>query len=86
MAANDKEIWKPVTHMKGTTNKKYLISSHGRLASYDTDINDKYILKLHLNGGFPMSTIHIDGKSKALFAHHALGYSFFRPFPAQIRP
>lgn len=78
MAANDKEIWKPVTHIKGPSNKKYLVSSHGRIASYDTDINDKYILKLHLNGGFPMSTIHINGKSKALFAHHALGHSFLK--------
>lgn len=78
MAANDKEIWKPVTHIKGPSNKKYLISSHGRMASYDKDINDKYILKLHLNGGFPMSTVHVNGKSKALFAHHAIGHAFLK--------
>ncbi len=78
MAANDKEIWKPVTYIKGPTTKKYIVSNLGRLASYDANINDKYILKLHLNGGFPMSTVHINGKSKALFAHHALGHSFMK--------
>ena len=78
MAANDNEIWKPVTHIKGPLAKKYLISSHGRMASYDNDINDKYILKLHLNNGFPMSTVHVNGKSKALFAHHAIGHVFLK--------
>lgn len=82
MAAIDKEIWKPVTHLKGKASKKYAVSSHGRLASYDKNIEDRYILKLHLNGGFPMSTVHMDGKSKALFVHQALGYAFLkRPSP-----
>ncbi|MES2761965.1 MAG: NUMOD4 domain-containing protein [Bacteroidota bacterium] len=78
MAANDKETWKPVTHMKGHTTKKYAVSSKGRLASYDTKIEDKYVLKLHLNGGFPMATIHVDGKSKALFTHQAMGAAFLK--------
>jgi hypothetical protein len=78
MAANDKEIWKPVTYIKGPTIKNYIVSNLGRLASYDKDINDKYILKHHLNNGFPMYTVHIYGKSKALFVHHALGHSFIK--------
>jgi hypothetical protein len=78
MAATDKEIWKPVTHIKGKSSKKYAVSSHGRLASYDKNIEEKFVLKLHLNGGFPMATIHVDGKSKALFVHQALGYSFLK--------
>lgn len=78
MAANDKEIWKPVTHIKGKTSKKYAVSSKGRLASYDKNIEDRYVLKQHLNGGFPMATIHVEGKSKALFAHQAIGASFLK--------
>jgi hypothetical protein len=78
MAANDKEIWKAITYIKGNTNKKYMISNHGRLASYDHNSEDKYILKQHLNGGFPMATVHIEGKSKALFAHHALAHAFLK--------
>lgn len=78
MAANDKEIWKPVTHIKGKTSKKYAVSSKGRLASYDKNIEDRYVLKQHLNGGFPMATIHVEGKSKALFSHQAIGASFLK--------
>ncbi len=78
MASNDKEIWKPVTHLKGKTSKKYAVSSKGRLASYDKNIEERYVLKTHLNGGFPMATIHIEGKSKALFVHQALGGSFLK--------
>jgi DNA-binding Xre family transcriptional regulator len=78
MAANDKEIWKPVTHIKGTTSKKYAVSSKGRLASYDKNIEDRYVLKQHLNGGFPMATIHVEGKSKALFSHQAIGAAFLK--------
>ena len=78
MAANDKEIWKPVTHIKGKTSKKYAVSSKGRLASYDKNIEDRYVLKQHLNGGFPMATIHLVGKSKALFSHQAIGASFLK--------
>jgi hypothetical protein len=77
MAANDKEIWKPLTHLKGSS-KKYAVSSQGRLASYDTNIEDRYILKLHLNGGFPMATIHVNGKSKALFTHNAMAIAFLK--------
>lgn len=78
MAANDKEIWKPVTHIKGKTSKKYAVSSKGRLASYDKNIEDRYVLKQHLNGGFPMATIHVEGKSKALFSHQAIGGAFLK--------
>ncbi len=78
MAANDKEIWKPVTHIKGKTSKKYAVSSKGRLASYDKNIEDRYVLKQHLNGGFPMATIHVEGKSKALFSHQAIGAAFLK--------
>ena len=78
MAANDKEIWKPVTHIKGKTSKKYAVSSKGRLASYDKNIEDRYVLKQHLNGGFPMATIHVEGKSRALFSHQAIGASFLK--------
>lgn len=78
MAVNDKEIWKPVAHIKNGTSKKYAVSSKARLASYDKNIEDRYILKQHLNGGFPMVTIHVNDKTKALFAHHAVAYTFLK--------
>jgi hypothetical protein len=78
MAANDKEIWKPVTHLKASTSKRYAVSNKARLASYDNKIDERYILKQHLNGGFPMVTIHVGDKTKALFAHHAVAYGFLK--------
>lgn len=78
MATKDKEIWKQIPNLKGSLSKKYAVSSHGRLASYEKNIEDKYILKQHLNGGFPMVTLHSNGKSKALFAHQAVGAAFLK--------
>lgn len=78
MAANDKEIWKPVTHLKASTSKRYAVSNKARLASYDNKIDERYVLKQHLNGGFPMVTIHVGDKTKALFAHHAVAYAFLK--------
>ncbi|MBC7696551.1 MAG: HNH endonuclease [Burkholderiales bacterium] len=78
MAVNDKEIWKPVTHLKVTPNKKYAISNKARVASYETKIDDLFILKQHLNGGFPMVTIHVKDRTKALFTHHAVAHSFLK--------
>lgn len=78
MATNDKEIWKQIPQLKGPSNKKYAVSSHGRLASYETNIEDKFVLKLHLNGGFPMATVQIDGKSKALFVHNVMAAAFLK--------
>jgi len=43
MAVKDKEIWKQINHLKGSSNKKYAVSSNGQLASYETSIEDKYI-------------------------------------------
>lgn len=78
MASKDNEIWKPVTHLKGKTSKKYAVSNTARLASFDKDIKEKYILKQHLNGGFPMVTIHTQDKTAALFVHHAVAHNFVK--------
>jgi len=78
MAANDKEIWKQVTHLKASTSKRYAVSNKARLASYDNKIDERYILKQHSNGGFPMVTIHVGDKTKALFAHHAVAHGFLK--------
>ncbi len=78
MASNDKETWKQITSLKGTTNRNYAVSNHGRLASYDKDMNDKLILKPHLNGGFPLISINSNSKHKALFIHNAVAEMFLK--------
>jgi len=78
MANNSKEVWKQISSLKGKTNRNYAISSQGRLASYDGDINNKLMLKPHLNGGFPLISVNSKGKSKALFIHHAVAAEFLQ--------
>ncbi len=78
MASNGKEIWKQIPSLKGTTNRNYAVSNHGRLASFDTDLNNKLMLKPHLNGGFPLISVNSNGKSKALFIHNAVAEVFLK--------
>lgn len=78
MANKDKEIWKQIPLPKGSTNKNYAVSNHGRLASFDKDINDRYVLKMHNHEGYLVSTIKVGEKSKALFPHQLIGITFLK--------
>lgn len=78
MANKDKESWKQIASLKGTTNRNYAVSNYGRLASYDKDLNDKLVLKPHLNGGFPLISINSNSKHKALFIHSAVAEMFLK--------
>lgn len=78
MANKDKEIWKQIPLPKGSTNKNYAVSNHGRLASFDKDINDLYVLKMHNHEGYLVSTIKVGEKSKALFPHQLIGLTFLK--------
>lgn len=78
MANQSPETWKQITSLKGKTTRKYAVSSHGRLASYDEDIHTKLILKPHLNSGFPLISVNCNGKSTALFVHHAVAEAFLK--------
>lgn len=78
MASNGKENWKPITSLKGTTNRNYAVSDQGRLASFDKNLNDKLVLKPHINGGFPLITIKSNSRSKALFIHNAVAEMFVK--------
>lgn len=78
MANKDKESWKQIASLKGTTNRNYAVSNYGRLASYDKDLNDKLVLKPHLNGGFPLISINSNNKHKALFIHSAVAEMFLK--------
>lgn len=78
MASNDKELWKQIPLKKGSTTRNYAVSTHGRLASFDDNMNDKLVLKLHNSSGFPRIGVNINGKSKAIFPHHAIGAVFLK--------
>ncbi len=85
MASNDKELWKQIPLPKGSTTRNYAVSTHGRLASFDGNMNDKLILKLHNSSGFPRIGVNINGKSKAIFPHHAIGAVFLKKHNPKCR-
>lgn len=78
MATNAKETWKPVSYLKFKTTKKYAVSSTGKLASYNTKIDENYVLKQHFNNGFPLVTVSSGTQSKALFLHQAMAHAFLK--------
>lgn len=85
MASNDKELWKQIPLPKGSTTRNYAVSTHGRLASFDDNINDRLVLKLHNSSGFPRIGVNINGKSKAIFPHHAIGAVFLKKHNPKCR-
>lgn len=78
MAKNDKEIWKQIPFPKGSTTRNYAISSHGRIASFDNDINDRLVLSMHDHEGYTVCTTRVSGKSRALFPHQLMGALFLK--------
>lgn len=78
MNASLKEIWKEVPSLSGLTSKKYAVSNFGRIASFTDSIKDLFILKTHLNSGFPVISLTINGKSKAIFIHHLVAEVFLK--------
>lgn len=78
MAKTDKEIWKQIPFPKGSTTKNYAISSHGRIASYEKDINDRLVLSMHNHEGYTVCTTRVSGKSRALFPHQLMGALFLK--------
>lgn len=78
MAKTDKEIWKQIPFPKGSTTKNYAISSHGRIASYEKDINDRLVLSMHDHEGYTVCTTRVSGKSRALFPHQLMGALFLK--------
>lgn len=78
MAKTDKEIWKQIPFPKGSTTRNYAISSHGRIASFDKDINDRLVLSMHDHEGYTVCTTRVSGKSRALFPHQLMGALFLK--------
>jgi hypothetical protein len=78
MASNTKEIWKQITELKGKTTKNYGISNLGNLCSFEKSLNDKTIIQLGDNNGFPVTTVRVNKKSIALFPHRQVANYFIK--------
>jgi hypothetical protein len=72
------EIWKPLqfTGWK-KMRKKYAISSHGRAASYDTNIHaDGKLLEGSLTSGYKTLNLHINGSNGTIYFHREVAKIF----------
>jgi uncharacterized protein (UPF0305 family) len=78
MASNTKEIWKQITALKGKTTKNYGVSNLGKLCSFEKSLNDKTIINLGDNNGFPVTTVRVNKKSIALFPHREVANYFIK--------
>ncbi len=78
MATTEKEIWKPITYLKGSERKKYAVSNTGKIASYEDNINQKRVLKLNASGKYPRFLVKDNGHDKSLFPHHAVAKLFLK--------
>ncbi len=78
MTTSIKEIWKQIPFPKGNLIKKYAISTKGRIASYEKDINDLFILKTSKTEGYDSITLRQNGKSSAVFIHKAMAMAFIK--------
>ena len=72
------ETWKPLT-FKGhkALRNKYAISSLGRVASYQQDVNeDGKLLKGSVTSGYNTLNLHAEGKSHTLYIHREVAKLF----------
>ena len=73
----DTENWK---YIDGT-DKKFMISNHGRVKSFMRDISNGYILSSsNKNGWYKQIKIKVDGRYKSLFIHRLVA-EYFVPNP-----
>ncbi len=74
------EVWKPLQfpgwkHLR----RKYALSSHGRIASYVTDINeDGKLLEGSLTTGYRTLNLHRPGNNGTLYIHRELARLFLK--------
>jgi hypothetical protein len=72
------EVWKPLK-ISGhkSVRRKYAISSHGRAASYTSDVNkDGKILKGSLTSGYRTLNLHLDGSNGTIYLHREIARLF----------
>ena len=74
------EVWKPLQfpgwkHLR----KKYALSSHGRIASYYSDVNaDGKLLEGSLTTGYRTLNLHRPGNNGTLYIHRELARLFLK--------
>jgi len=74
------EKWKQIQFPKGVKlQKKYQVSSTGKIASYYTDPKKADLLKLKEIEGYKCISVRMFGVKKSLFAHRLVAEAFLKP-------
>jgi 23S rRNA pseudoU1915 N3-methylase RlmH len=72
------ERWKELELAKGTSRKRYAISSLGRLVSFHEKIEDGYVLRHGRTQGYPSVSIGRIGKRQNFYIHRLVAEYFVR--------
>jgi hypothetical protein len=70
------ERWKELDLKKGVTTKRYAISSHGRIVSFKTKIDEGYVLRPRLTQGYPSVTIGRESNRQNYYLHRLVAEYF----------
>ncbi|MBS1509458.1 MAG: hypothetical protein JST86_01360 [Bacteroidetes bacterium] len=71
------EVWKPIQFPGSTlTNRKYAVSSLGRVASFTKDIKDRKLLTGSLTSGYRSLNLHIQGGNYTIYIHREVAKEF----------
>jgi len=73
------EIWKPLRFSGSNTLRNlYALSSHGRIVSYKTNVNDGKLLHGSLTTGYRTLNLHHPGNNGTLYIHRELAGLFLK--------
>ena len=75
------EVWRDIHFNDFLPKLKYAISNTGRVASYESVLDEGKLIKQHLFDGFPGFRIYDKGKTKSFLTHRVLleTFGFQRP-------
>lgn len=70
------ENWKELPMKKGAAQKRYAISDHGRIVSYNNVLEEGNLLKTRLTQRYPSISIKVDGKNVNYYIHRLVATHF----------
>jgi hypothetical protein len=70
------EKWKELKFRKGALRFRYAVSSHGRIASFTSKVDDGRLLRGASIGGYPTLNIKPDGKNRTIYIHKLVAEHF----------
>lgn len=77
LSSDRREEWKEILFKENDQpNKRYAVSSHGRVLAFTDSIDEGRVLKGGIIGGYPSMKIRINKKDKTFYIHKLVGEYF----------